>query len=143
MAARKLKGAVAGSVLAVVIDQDEVKRTGVVLLQQGLQAAFDSLGFVARGDHRDGRWPGAGRLGFDQMRVEELVSLPEVAMKKAEVDPREERAQGEADEHGVDSLRFPGFSFLGFGPRAFESAPPRLCAPAELRGPHGELLRSA
>src|SRR5216684_5246797 len=80
-----------GAVLAVVIDNDDVELSGIVLFGKRIDALRDGFGFVAcRNNHGDMR-PVAERLRYDIV----FVQLPEISSREKQVNPDRQRNGGE------------------------------------------------
>src|SRR6266849_10192954 len=80
-----------GAVLAVVIDNDDVELSGIVLFGKRIDALRDGFGFVAcRNNHGDMR-PVAERLRYDIA----FVQLPEISSREKQVNPDRERNRGD------------------------------------------------
>jgi hypothetical protein len=93
----ELRRHVGRAVLALVVDEHDAERAGVVPVEQRAQRLGQHVGLVARGDHRhDGR----PACGYRPTPVEALVAEPEAAVREDEMTPGGERERGEYGEHG-------------------------------------------
>ena len=87
MGAGELPGEFSGRVFALVVDENDVESSRVVLLEKRFHTALDALAFVACGNDRGCRGPAFRWLFAPQVRVQALVGLPEVSMEKYQVKP--------------------------------------------------------
>jgi hypothetical protein len=91
-------GLVGSAVLAVVVDDNDVEPSGIVLGKQGAQAARDDLGLVARGHDRDHVGPRAATV---RGVVEPFRRAPEATTGENEIKPDREGNRGQGGHRRV------------------------------------------
>ena len=93
---------IGGAVVAEIVHQHDMERTGIILRQQAADAVLDHIGLVAGRHHRHHGRP-CGRLG--DRRGVALAQQPEAAMQKQQIKPDRQRHKAEQDAR--DHCRYP------------------------------------